>query len=216
MLKTVFLIMPFAAMALFAPAIEAKEINEHIYIVSAGEVDEKVVKAVRDALPGCLPMSANVGIMPAEKVAQAAYNASRDQYDAQAIIDDISQRIGIDITTESLLVMTDVDLYSPELNFVFGSANIPRKICVMSVTRLRNEFYGLRPDARLFYERALKESVHELGHIWGLSHCPDSRCVMYFSDRLSGTDRKRSSFCHSCRRKLENRYISPLIKGTLF
>ncbi len=44
---------------------------------------------------------------------------------------------------------------------------------------------------------------HELGHVMGLQHCDDPGCVMYFSNRLSDTDRKASDFCETCQRKLQ-------------
>ena len=52
------------------------------------------------------------------------------------------------------------------------------------------EFYGLPRDENLFRERALTEAVHELGHTYGLGHCPVSTCVMHFSNSLHDTDLK--------------------------
>ena len=123
------------------------------------------------------------------------------------------QKIGIDIRDENALIITDVDLYMPDLNFVFGLADAKKKVCIISLTRLKNEFYGLKPDYRLLIERAMKEAVHELGHTWGLAHCPDARCVMHFSDSLKDTDNKRSTFCRSCRDALRHRYDKPLFKN---
>ena len=39
------------------------------------------------------------------------------------------------------------------------------------------------------------EAIHELGHTYGLGHCADPRCVMWFSNTLSETDRKGTEFC---------------------
>jgi len=51
-------------------------------------------------------------------------------------------------------------------------------------------------------ERALKEAVHELGHLLGLPHCDNPRCIMFFSNTLADTDRKGPGFCPACRGKL--------------
>ncbi|NAZ33257.1 MAG: hypothetical protein GU356_03035 [Pyrobaculum sp.] len=47
------------------------------------------------------------------------------------------------------------------------------------------------------------------GHLYGLGHCPDVRCVMHFSNGLLDTDRKTAYFCERCRRKLLARYLNP-------
>ncbi|RMD53346.1 MAG: archemetzincin, partial [Nitrospirae bacterium] len=96
-----------------------------------------------------------------------------------------------------------VDLYADGLNFVFGEADILRGVAIISLTRLHQSFYGLPEDRGLFIERALKEAVHELGHLYGLRHCPDPHCVMHFSNSLLDTDKKSYKFCAICRRKLK-------------
>jgi archaemetzincin len=107
---------------------------------------------------------------------------------------------------EKILGIVDHDLYVPELNFVFGEAG--RKAAVISLTRLRQSFYLLTEDQNLFHQRVLTEAVHELGHTFGLGHCGNPKCVMFFSNSLMDTDRKGSEFCPACRDKL-HRSSSP-------
>jgi len=71
-----------------------------------------------------------------------------------------------------------------------------------SITRLRQEFYGLPADHTLFQRRVLTEAVHELGHTYGLGHRKNPGCVMFFSNSLIDTDRKGSEFCPKCKNKL--------------
>jgi archaemetzincin len=73
------------------------------------------------------------------------------------------------------------------LNFVFGHAHINGKVATVYLQRLRQEFYGLEKNENLFLQRVLKEAVHEIGHAFGLGHCPISRCVMNFSNSISDT-----------------------------
>jgi archaemetzincin len=68
--------------------------------------------------------------------------------------------------------------------------------------RLRQEFYGLKKNDSLFYQRIVKEAVHELGHAFGLSHCNKFTCVMHFSNSLRDTDIKENNFCNNCRTRL--------------
>ncbi len=103
---------------------------------------------------------------------------------------------------EVVLGVTGVDLTAPGLNFVFGLADPRSRIAVISLARLYPEFYGQPRDPGLFKARAVKEAVHELGHLLGLGHCPDPACVMAFSNSLADTDRKGPGFCAPCRKLL--------------
>jgi archaemetzincin len=97
----------------------------------------------------------------------------------------------------------NVDIFVPELNFVFGEAECPGKATLISLWRLRPEFHGKAPNMDLFLERITKEAVHELGHALGLRHCANPFCVMYFSNSIFETDRKQSLFCTKCNLKAE-------------
>lgn len=79
-----------------------------------------------------------------------------------------------------------------------------RPLSLAPLARLRQEFYGLPSDPGLFRERAKKEAVHELGHVFGLLHCPDQRCVMHFSNSIAETDLKGWRLCGRCREMLED------------
>ena len=76
---------------------------------------------------------------------------------------------------------------------------------VVSVHRLRQEFYGLDRDDALLSQRLLKESVHELGHTLDLRHCQDYRCVMASSHSVEWIDLRESTLCDSCRSQVESK-----------
>lgn len=104
---------------------------------------------------------------------------------------------------EKWLAICDFDLYSEGLNFIFGEANIDSGISIISLTRLRQEFYGLPKNEKIFIERIKKEAVHELGHLFYLGHCENKKCVMHFSNSLADTDFKNSDFCQKCKKSLQ-------------
>jgi archaemetzincin len=101
---------------------------------------------------------------------------------------------------ERILGIVDLDLYVPRLNFVFGEAS--QRVAIISLTRLRDEFYHLPKDESLFRKRVLTEAVHELGHTYGLEHCRIPQCVMFFSKSLIDTDTKGPDFCPKCKNKI--------------
>ncbi len=127
-----------------------------------------------------------------------AYDAERKQYLSSRLL----AALGKAEQNSRVIGIADVDLYVPRLHFVFGEADVLSGTAIVSLYRLRQEYYGLAPDEALFLERATKEIVHEVGHTFGLGHCPDIRCVMHFSNCLADTDLKEVHFCHKCRPKI--------------
>jgi archaemetzincin len=101
-----------------------------------------------------------------------------------------------------LLAVTEFDLYKTSHRFIFGDGDDGARVATVSLHRLRSEFYGEAADANVLFQRALKESVHELGHAFGLKHCYNARCAMYYSNSIFETDNKMSHFCEVCDRRL--------------
>ncbi|MCK4473544.1 MAG: archaemetzincin family Zn-dependent metalloprotease [Anaerolineae bacterium] len=151
------------------------------------------------------PLTVTFGL-PCRSVASipippAAYDRRRAQYLGPLILSALAR---LDIPhAERVLGIIDADCYTPGLNFIFGQASIHGRDCFIALPRLRQSFYGLPEDKPLFRQRVLKEAVHELGHTYGLNHCPDSQCVMHFSNRLHDTDVKGAEFCSRCRTQID-------------
>ncbi|MEM2908105.1 MAG: hypothetical protein QXP65_02780, partial [Candidatus Hadarchaeales archaeon] len=97
-----------------------------------------------------------------------AYHPRRGQYCSDILIRYL-HRLAKD--HDKVLALTDVDLFTPRLNFVFGQAQCPGKIALVSIYRLDPTKYGALPNPTLLLERATKEAIHELGHTFGLQHC---------------------------------------------
>lgn len=104
-----------------------------------------------------------------------------------------------------LLAITGRDLFIPVLTFVFGHAQLGGRVAVISLARLRQEFYGLPPNLEVFFERASKEALHETGHTCGLVHCADRACAMALSTNVRQIDGKRAAFCAACSAQLRRR-----------
>lgn len=166
-------------------------------ILSIGNVDTEVVQHVLHGLSQAFPKiqcTLSKDVMPIPK---EAYNQTRHQYHSTRILAKMIDHVEKS-NVNAVLGVTTSDLYVPSLNFVFGEAQCPGKVAIISLFRLNPEFYGQPADKQLFYERAVKEAVHEVGHTLGLVHCKNSSCVMFFSNSILDTDRKNSTFCEKC------------------
>ena len=173
--------------------------KEHlILIVPIGPVDAGTLTALGSTLMDIFRLPVKRGRML--QIPPVAYNDERRQYNSCVILDMLKPLKSPGVCR--ILAIIDEDLYVPRLNFVFGEADMESGVAIISLVRLRNEIYGYKPDNKLLFERTVKEAVHELGHTFGMGHCADSRCIMYFSNSLEDTDRKGPSFCPECRGKL--------------
>jgi archaemetzincin len=155
-----------------------------ITILPIGEVSEKTLRMLKTDLEDIFK---SVGLLKPIDLIESAYSPARNQYLSTEFLARVKTVHG-----NHVLGVTEVDLYTQKLNFVFGQAQLPGKAAVISLNRLHSD------DRSRFSDRMLKEAVHELGHTFGLHHCEDKFCVMHFSNSLMDTDIKSSEYCEKC------------------
>ena len=165
-----------------------------IQLVPVGKVDPNLLDYLALALPenvGGPCAVARKGIDP-----RGAFDARRQQFHSTALLTSLA---GLPLENgASALGVADVDLFIPILTYVFGEARMGGRVAIFSATRLKQEFYGLPRDDVLFYERCEKEALHELGHTFGLVHCPLYDCVMHYSNSIEDVDVKTAAWCPDC------------------
>lgn len=177
--------------------------DKFLYLLPIGNVDYEIVDALTKRLDEKFGLPSKV--LQGLDEPSYAYNEKRRQYFSTAII-----KVIIENTPEDalrIIGVTEVDLYTPGLNFIFGEAQLNGKAALISTHRLRQEFYSLPSNYELLIERTTKEAIHELGHTFSLTHCSLYSCVMSFSNSIRDVDTKTDNFCENCssmlRRKLE-------------
>ena len=128
------------------------------------------------------------------------YDPIRDQYNSSGLLFQL-----INDTPPGTLKMigvTELDLFIPIFTFLFGEAQLKGIGALVSIHRLHNQLYGIPENEDLLKNRLLKESIHELGHTFGLIHCFNLRCVMNTSTYVEEIDQKSANFCRFCEQEV--------------
>jgi archaemetzincin len=155
------------------------------------DVVQSIVRPVTEAFN--VPVKIHV---EATFKADCAYNISRGQYNSSELIGELLTRFP---NHEGKIIgITSVDLFIPILTFVFGEAQLNGTAAVMSTSRLEESFYGMTENRELYIERTIKETVHELGHTFGLLHCKNQECAMHSSTSVEEIDLKGTHLCEQC------------------
>jgi archaemetzincin len=168
-----------------------------IELQPVGDIEPDILHRLRDRLHKTFGCPIHIKALIA--IPQESFSPDRDQFLSDTFLMTLAadKKPGV-----YRLGITGVNLYTEELNFVFGQADSAGKVSIISLHLLRPENYGHPPDVHLLIQRAEKEAVHELGHNLGMGHCTDPSCVMHFSNSLIDTDVKNPHFCSKCQPKL--------------
>lgn len=166
-----------------------------ISFIRLGDMDPDLFRRVAEetgTLLGC-----SVNIMPARPLDQEGYEPRKKQYSSLRLLESVRLFVEKGVP---VIALVGADLSYPGLNFVFGLADELNRLAVVSTARFAA---GSQASRDKTIDRAVKTALHEVGHLLGLQHCKDQRCVMVLSFVLSDTDFKRKNFCDTCRKKMD-------------
>jgi len=163
-------------------------------LLPIGDLDARLLQNLRRALADSFRFPSR--ILDARLDPRPAFHPERGQYHSSELLRAMQPYAAN--RAWRVLGVTAVDLYIPILTFVFGEAQMGGPCAIVSFHRLTQEFYGLPHDPNLLIERLVKESVHEVGHTFDLTHCDDYSCAMAPSHAVEWIDLKETSFCSNC------------------
>jgi archaemetzincin len=172
-----------------------------ICLTSTGAVDEEILAAVEQ----CLLQNFSFEVRRVEPFPdpEYAYDAKSGQYLSSLIVKELVQKCPAGAVR--FFAVTEKDLFIPMLTFIFGQAQLDGRVAIISLARLRQEFYRLPPNKTMLISRVMKETLHEMGHTFGLVHCRDRQCTMSLATNLQQLDSKGGRFCRTCELTLQEK-----------
>ncbi|MFY0541072.1 matrixin family metalloprotease [Nannocystis pusilla] len=120
---------------------------------------------------------------------KSAWYAPRKRYRADALLEHLGEQVAAAPRGTRILGLTSVDISTSKGKFadwgVFGLGELGGTAAVVSGHRL----WRKTKDKRLVAWRVTNTAVHEVGHVLGLDHCEEPRCVMLDAEgKIDNTD----------------------------
>lgn len=172
------------------------------------DILEVACQAIDEQYLGYVHCSIGTGPVPLPERTNESYryNSYFDthQYLTRAIFDTAALLRGDE---DVLLVITTHHLFpAHDWNFVFGEADVERRISLLSTYMYDKDMSGMGPGKvghDVFISRLRKVVVHEVGHSLGYAHINDPDGVMAYGSRIEHLDSGGEAFCP------QNRLILP-------
>ena len=170
-----------------------------VAIQPLGEVDPVLIRRLSEHLQALL--AAQVIVLPVRALPGSAYYPPRKRYRGERILQDL-EACGPARVTKIIGVMSrDLSATKREIYDwgILGIAGLSRRAAVVSIHRLARH----RAQHALLERRLSQVATHELGHTFGIPHCPTPRCVMNDAcGSMRTVDRSSGKFCATCRRRM--------------
>jgi len=170
-----------------------------IYVLPLGDgLPAADVEAVRAALVDFY--AADVRVMKRVPLPASAYTKERKRWRAEKLLTFLDGKIPAD--GARILGLTSTDISTTKDRYadwgVLGLGEQPGRATVISSFRCRRK----ARSAAHARERLAKVAVHELGHSFGLDHCPTAGCLMRDAEGRVATVDDEHDLCPRCRAAL--------------
>lgn len=172
--------------------------KELIGVVPLGEVPRLAVEVIAANITAYYKSPTD--ILPMQPLPESAFDAARMKYNAGSLINYLGT---LDFAGYSKIVgVMSLDMFIPIFNYVYGQAVQGGSIALISLFRLNRNADGSTSSTSLVFERAAKIALHELGHLFNLFHCNETKCIMHFSGVLEDLNKIPFYLCRDCARRM--------------
>ena len=172
--------------------------KEQIGVVPLGEVPTLAVEVIAANITAYYKW--RVDILPMRPLPESAFDEARLKYNAGILINTLDA-LNFDGYSRIVGVLS-WDMFIPIFNYVYGQAVQGGSIALISLFRLNRNADGSTPSTSLVFERAAKIALHELGHLFNLFHCNETKCIMHFSGVIEDLNKIPFYLCRDCTRRL--------------
>lgn len=179
--------------------------RQRIGVIPMGDIPDIVPKVIAAHISGYLGLQTS--LLESMENPFYALDRQRLQYNVGPILQRLESRLFESV--DKVVGVLNVDLFVPVFSHVYGEARQGGNVALISTFRLRENPMDTINYSAIALERAAKVALHELCHLYDLTHCESRRCLMHFSGSLSDLDQIPLSFCRYC-----SQYIREATKTT--
>ena len=166
-----------------------------IAIQPLGSVSARVREVVKAHLEKIY--FATVTVLPLKPLPRSAFYPARSRYRADLLLTVLAKNQMFD----KIIGITSVDISTTKASYadwgVFGLGQFGGRSCVVSDFRLHKK------GVVLSTHRLCRVAVHEVGHTFGLDHCPTLHCTMSDAKGSLKTVDVETGFCALCRKRVK-------------
>lgn len=178
-----------------------------IAIQPFGNIDQEELDSVAHAIQQMYPC--DLYILKHQGMPNRAYTEIRyPRYRADTLVQILSEEVAdsldiiVGLTNQDISIIKYKsgirEIKEPTWQYcdfgIFGLGRVGGKACVVSSNRLHKN-----ASKQQFYTRLTRIACHEVGHVMGLHHCPEQKCLMNdANEKISTIDNSTGKLCEKC------------------